>query len=100
MKKQNVPATAVDLLSRVLSADREDIGMAFGLTEANGVTPMEVAKFAIACEKTFGLTLYDEKIAQWRTVGDACRHISELLEEGQAEAVERSEDDRTAWFYE
>lgn len=107
------------LLGTILSQPREALGPAFRLVPPGadapalhmgsvtqpawaeqGVTPMDIAKLAIACEQAFGIALYDEKIAQWETVGDVCRHIEELLDEGQAEAVEHTDEDRTAWYYE
>lgn len=89
-----------ELLSNILSCAPEDLHRAFALTPANGVAPIDIARLAIACEEAFGLTLYDEKIAAWETVGDVCAHLDALLEEGLAEKTERTEDDRTAWFYE
>ena len=89
-----------DLLGEILSRDAYDFSHTFRLSTENGVTPLDVAKLAIACEQTFGFPLYDEKIAQWRTLGDAARHIDELLEEGQAESTARTDEDRVGWYYE
>lgn len=88
------------LLAEILMRDPLDILPGFALSDKEGVTPMDVAKLAIACEKAFSLTLYDEKVAEWRTVSDACAHIEALLEEGMDRPAERSESERTAWFYE
>ena len=96
----NVRKQIVDLLSEILLRDTDDMSAAFSLARANDVAPIDIAKFAIACESAFRITLYDEKIAEWKTLGDAFRHIEELLEEGQAEATDRSDEERTAWFYE
>lgn len=91
--------TVSDLLSEIISQSADDITPSFRL-EAPAVTPIDVAKLAIALEQAFGIPLYDEKIARWRTVHDACTHVDALIEEGLAESTERTEDDRTAWFYE
>ena len=91
--------TVATLLGKILSQSPGDMGMGFLLTPAN-VAPVEVAKLAIACEEAFGFPLYDEKIAEWRTLADVCNHIEQLLEEGQAEPTERTQEERTAWFYE
>ena len=88
------------LLGEILSFDLRDAGVSLPLDEASGINPMDIARLAIACETEFGFPLYDEKIAQWKTIGDVCKHIEELLDEGQGENPERSEDERTAWFYE
>lgn len=96
----NVREKVVNLLSEILLRAPDDMNAAYPLTRANDVALIDVAKLAIACEEAFQIALYDEKIAGWKTVGDVCRHIEELLEEGQAEAAERSEAEREAWFYE
>ncbi|HML48915.1 MAG TPA: acyl carrier protein [Clostridia bacterium] len=96
----NVRKKVVDLLSEILSGDPYEMDASFALTRENDVAPIDIAKLTLACENAFRISLYDEKIADWKTVGDACRHIEELLEEGQAEATERSEEEREAWFYE
>lgn len=92
--------TVVDLLGEIVTQDPRDMNAAFSLSLSNDITPIDVAKLAIACEQAFGLALHDERIAQWNTVGDACAHIARLLEEGLAESVERSDEERTAWYYE
>lgn len=97
---KNVRGTVVRLLSEILAGDPLDISTTFLLAPENGVTPIDIAKLAIACEKEFGFSLFDEKIAQWKTVGDACAHIEELLEEGLGESIDRSDEDRIDWFYE
>lgn len=89
-----------DLLSEILSGDARDMGAAFRLTEENDVMPIDIAKLAIACERAFSLSLYDEKIAQWNTIGDVCEHIDALLEEGLSKPPERSDEERIDWYYE
>jgi len=96
----SVAERVADLLAEVLSGDPEEMDASFALSGDNRVSPIDVARLAIACEKAFGISLYDDKVAQWRTLGDACRHIEELLEEGQGQAAVRSDEERTAWFYE
>lgn len=98
MKK--VHSVVVDLLSEILSGDPLDMNAAFRLTPENGVAPIDIAKLAIACEKAFGIPLYNEKIAQWETVGDVCGHIQRLLDEGLAEPTQRTDADRVGWYYE
>ena len=95
----NVYETASELLSSILAGNTGELDHRFSLSVGNGVAPIDVAKFAIACEKAFKLALHDEDIADWQTLGDACEHIEALLEMGDAEPLERDEGDRTAWFY-
>lgn len=96
----NIPESINNLLSEILSCDPLDLTAGFPLTGPQGILPIDVAKLALACEKAFRLSLFDEKIAKWHTLGDVYTHISELIEEGQAESTERTDNDRLAWYYE
>lgn len=92
--------TVAELLGDVLHRDPQEFGKHFALSKANGVEPMDVAKLAILSEQAFHLTLPDEDIAAWETLGDAAVTVERLLEAGDAEPLTREEKDRTAWFYE
>lgn len=96
----NTVETVAGLLSEILSGDLRDMDAAFTLSAENGVTPIDVARLAIACERQFRLTLHDEEIAAWQTIGDACTYIDTLIEEGMAESTERTDGDRMGWYYE
>ncbi len=92
--------TVSELLGEILRRDGSDFGPRFALTAQNGVEPIDIAKLAIACEAAFRLVLHDEEVAQWRVLGDASAHVARLLEAGDAQPLEREEEDRVAWFYE
>lgn len=96
----NVQETVLDAIGEVLSRDAMDLGPAFRLAPSNDVAPIDVARIAIACEHAFGLQLHDEVIAAWETIGDVLAHVEGLLEAGDAEPTERTDADRTAWYYE
>ena len=95
-----VEQAVAELMGGILSRSPEDMTMSFALTPQSGVEPMDIAKLAIACEARWGLTLHDERVAEWRRLRDVAAHINELLEDGQAEPLERSDEDRLAWYYE
>lgn len=95
----NVHRKVAGLLREILSRPAEEFGGDFALAAENGVTPLDVARLAIACERGFGLALYDEKIARWRRVGDVVAHIEGLLDDGETARADLDDDDRTAWFY-
>ena len=97
---RKVNEKVVGLLGDILSAEPEELKASFALTAANGVLPIDIAKLAISCEEAFGFSLCDEEIAEWKMVADVCRHIEELIEDGQAEAAEKTEEDRVDWYYE
>lgn len=96
----NIYKTVTNLLGDITSADPYDMRPGFRLSPENGIAPIDVARLAIACEKKFRIPLYDEKIAEWETLGDVCAHLERLLEEGLAEPLERTDRDRTGWYYE
>ncbi len=88
------------IMGVILLRDETEFTEDFELTCENGITPFEVAKLAIAMEKHFALELYDEKVALFKTLGDAAKHIEMLLEQGFGKPVLSREEDRNAWFYE
>ena len=92
--------TAADLLGDVLSQDPQAMTALFALSPTNDVSLLDIAKWVIACEEAFLLSIPDEQVAGWHTLGDACARIEALLEEGQGENTERTEEDRAGWFYE
>lgn len=88
------------LLADIISVEPEDITAAMTLTYDNGVDPIDVAALVIACEKEFKVTIHDEDVAGFGCAGDLAAYIDKLLEAGLYEMPERTEEDRTAWFYE
>lgn len=96
----NVQEHIKELLGEILCRALADETKAFALSPANGVTALDIAQLAIACERHFGFALHDEKIAKWETLRDAASHIGELLDEGQGLQTTYSEEERTPWHYE
>lgn len=96
----NAAQTVFVRMGEILLKDESEMHARFALSKENGVTPVDVAKLVMALEREWGFTLHDEKVALWRTLDDAVRHVERLLEEGLDQPTERSEAERTAWFYE
>lgn len=96
----NVAETVVTLLSEILTRDPMDLPASMTLDAEYDVSPIDVARLAIACEKAFGIALYDEKVAQWHTLNDVCQHLEGLMEAGLAKKPIVTEAERTAWHYE
>lgn len=91
---------AVEILSEILSLDPTECSPSFLLTKQNGVEPIDIAELCIALEAAWGITLHDEQVSQWRRLSDAIRCVEQLLEEGQAEPLQREDEDRIDWYYE
>lgn len=92
--------TVAELAAEVLSRDALDMTASFALTRENRVAPIDVAALAIACERAFHIAFHDELVAQWRTLVDVLTDIQRLLDDGMAEPVARSDEERTGWYYE
>ena len=88
------------LLADIISVDPEDISAKMPLTRDNGVEPIDIAALVIACEKEFRITIHDEDVSTFACTADLAEHIDQMLEAGLNEIPERTEEDRTAWFYE
>lgn len=89
-----------DLLAEIIGVDEEVITPQMALSESNGIAPIDVAALVIACEKTFKITIHDEDVASFACVSDLAAYIGQKLEAGLYDMPERTEEDRTAWFYE
>jgi len=88
------------MLSDIISVDPEDIASRMALTRENGVNPIDVSCLIIACEKEFGIIIHDEDVLTFGRVADLAAHIDQMISDGMNEPAERTEEDRTAWFYE
>ena len=64
------------------------------------VKPLDLARLVIACEKRWRITLHDDEVAGFRSLGDLAAHIERLLADALDERPELTDEDRTAWFYE
>lgn len=95
-----VQTIVAQLFSEILLRDATELAPAFALNRKSGVEPLDIAKLAMAMETHWDFTMHDERVAEWRTLGDAMAYATELLEDGQGGPAQRSDEDRTAWFYE
>lgn len=88
------------LLVEIIGVEAEDVTARMPLTKDNGVDPLDIAKLIIACEREFKVTIHDEDVLDFHCAGDIAAYIDNLLSLGLNEMPERTEEDRTAWFYE
>lgn len=78
---------------------QRDVDHLLTLDAEGGVTPLDVARFVIACEHAFDVKIMDENAAAWQTLEDACLTIEGVIEAGDAGKAIREDDERTGWFY-
>lgn len=68
------------LLAEILGQEEDDITNQTEFTEEYGIEPIDLARLVIAAETKFGITIYDDEAAGFRTVGDVVKHINTVRE--------------------
>jgi len=69
----------IDFFCEVLSLD--EITTTTKLTEEYGFEPIDIARLVIASEEEFNISIYDEYVSLFKTVGDLADYIKENLPE-------------------
>lgn len=90
---------AAEILADILGLDEEEITSDMELTPEFEIEKLHVAKFIIECEKKFKITIHDENVHTFRTVGDVVKYIEIRLSEEEGNSCESSEEDRMWWYY-
>ncbi len=83
------------LFADITSMDEAECVPALDLTKR----PLDRARLAMAIEAKKRVTLPDELVAQWRTLGDAALCVHQLLDEGPQKPVIKDDEDRLSWYY-
>ena len=68
----------VDLLVEELQIDPADITMDAELSNDLGINSIELADLVMICEDKFGITIDDEDIRKFTTVGDVVAYLETL----------------------
>ena len=68
----------VDLLVEELQINREDITMEAELSNDLGINSIELADLVMLCEEKFGITIEDDDIRTFTTVGDVVTYLESL----------------------
>ena len=67
----------VALLVDELQIDRNDISMDAELSNDLGINSIELADLVMICEDKFGITIDDDDIRKFTTVGDVVAYLEE-----------------------
>lgn len=67
-----------DLLVEELQINRADITMDAELSNDLGINSIELADLVIQCEEKFGITIDDDDIHTFTTVGDVVTYLESL----------------------
>ena len=87
------------MLADITGVEADTIKAKTSLHKDDGIEPIDVAKLVIACEKQYKITIHDEDVLTFRTVGELSAHIDQMLLDG-LDAPELTDEERTAWYYE
>ena len=68
----------VELLVDELQIDPADISMEAELSNDLGINSIELADLVMICEDKFGITIDDEDIRKFTTVGDVVAYLETL----------------------
>lgn len=68
----------VDLLVEELQIDPADITMDAELSNDLGINSIELADLVMICEDKFGITINDDEIRKFTTVGDVVAYLETL----------------------
>ena len=68
----------VDLLVEELQIDPADINMDAELSNDLGINSIELADLVMICEDKFGITINDDEIRKFTTVGDVVAYLETL----------------------
>lgn len=68
----------VELLVEELQIDPNDITMEAELSNDLGINSIELADLVMICEDKFGITIEDEDIRKFTTVGDVVAYLETL----------------------
>ncbi|MBN7772849.1 phosphopantetheine-binding protein [Clostridium aminobutyricum] len=87
------------ILADILDLDEEEITSNTELTPEFEIENIHIAKLVIECERKFKISIHDEKIHTFHTVGDVVKYIENTLSEEEGNISESSEEERTGWYY-
>ena len=68
----------VELLVEELQVDRNDITMDAELSNDLGINSIELADLVMICEEKFEITIDDDDIRKFTTVGDVVAYLESL----------------------
>lgn len=68
----------VELLVEELQINRDDITMEAELSGDLGINSIELADLVMICEERFGITIEDDDIRRFTTVGDVVSYLEAL----------------------
>ena len=67
-----------DLLVEEIQINRKDITMDAKLTNDLGINSVELYELAMLCEEKFGITMEEDDVRTFTTVGDVVKYLESL----------------------
>ena len=78
MQQSDVPEAFARILADTTKVDRAAVARDKRLREDLGINSLSLIDVAVATEDTFGITIPDEELERFQTVGDVVDHIQRL----------------------
>jgi acyl carrier protein len=71
----------ISLLSEIISVPENDLSGKTPLTPEYDIEAIDIAKLMIEIERRFELTIHDEVVHTFKTLGDVAEHVDALIAE-------------------
>lgn len=88
------------ILVRILAVREDEVEPDTAFIKDHDISPLDVAKLVIACEKRFQVTIHDEDVHSLCCAKDVAAYVDALLADGTDTLALHEEEERNAWFYE
>ena len=96
---EQVYQKAAALLSETVGIHEDEIRPETALCADPDMELIDMAKYVMACEKKFDMTIHDEDVHTFLCFKDIVRYIVEVLFEGEQSVSVSSDKEREAWYY-
>ena len=77
----NILQRVIGALSVVISVDDSSLNELTPLDKDNGVELIDLAKLVIECERMFRITIHDEYVHEFKTIGQLAEYIARRLDD-------------------
>ena len=96
---RKVAKILADILDLDFELEEDQLTAEMQLTPEFEIEKIHIAKLVIECEKKFNISIYDEKVHTFHTVGDVVKYIENTISENEGNVSESSEEERMWWYY-
>ncbi len=88
-----------DILDLDFQLEEEQITLDMALTPEFDIEKIQMVKLVMECEKNFKISIQDEKVHTFHTLGEFVKYIENAVSENEGNIAESSEEERMWWHY-